>query len=298
MKTKVLVVGSVLHSRSCLAHMIGSGANLVGVVSRKRTHLVSDFDRLDDLASEAGVPHYSTSDINDDGTLDWIGKQDPDVAFCIGWSQLIGARLLALPRMGFIGYHPSMLPRNRGRHPLIWALVLGLKETGSSFFLMDHGADSGSLLSQRRIGISADDDAASLYRKMTSTAIEQIDDLLRMLEDDQFEGLPQDEGNATTWRKRSLDDGRIDWRMPTLGIHNLIRALTRPYPGATVRLDNGEHVIWRSRPAPDDVPADIEPGRVIDIDIDQERLTVKTGDGAIVLVEHEIKPLPLSGHCL
>ncbi len=86
--------------------------------------------------------------------------------------------------------------------------------------------------------------------------------------------------------------------MPTKGIHNLIRALTRPYPGATVRLDNGEHVIWRSRPAPDDVPADIEPGRVIDIDIDQERLTVKTGDGAIVLVEHEIKPLPLSGHCL
>ena len=84
--------------------------------------------------------------------------------------------------------------------------------------------------------------------------------------------------------------------MPTKGIHNLIRALTRPYPGATVRLDNGEHVIWRSRPAPDKVSANIEPGRVLGVD--QERLTVKTGDGAIVLVEHELEPLPRTGHCL
>ena len=75
MKSKVLMVGSVLHSRSCLAHLIDAGANLVGVVSRKHARLVSDFARLDDLASQAGVPHYSTSDIDNDGTLDWIGKQ-------------------------------------------------------------------------------------------------------------------------------------------------------------------------------------------------------------------------------
>ena len=72
----------------------------------------------------------------------------------MGWSRIIGKELLAVPPKGIVGYHPAALPANRGRHPIIWALALGLKETASTFFFMDNGADSGPIISQKSLIIS------------------------------------------------------------------------------------------------------------------------------------------------
>ena len=82
--------------------------------------------------------------------------------------------MLTLPSLGLVGYHPALLPQNRGRHPIIWALALGLEETGSTFFFMDEGADTGDILSQRRVPITPEDDAGTLYDKLTTTALDQI----------------------------------------------------------------------------------------------------------------------------
>jgi methionyl-tRNA formyltransferase len=84
--------------------------------------------------------------------------------------------------LGVVGFHPAALPENRGRHPLIWALVLGLEETASTFFFMDEGADSGDLLSQRRISIEPADDAGSLYARITEVAMCQIREFVPLLE--------------------------------------------------------------------------------------------------------------------
>ena len=76
--------------------------------------------------------------------------------------------------MGIVGYYPAALPSNRGRHPLIWALVLCLTETASTLFFMDEGADSGDILDQRQVSILPSDDAKSLYQRITQVAISQI----------------------------------------------------------------------------------------------------------------------------
>ena len=80
---------------------------------------------------------------------------------------------------GVIGYHPTSLPKNRGRHPVIWALALGLKEISSTFFLMDQGADTGPILSQENISITYEDDAGTLYDKLILVGISQIEEILK-----------------------------------------------------------------------------------------------------------------------
>ena len=89
--------------------------------------------------------------------------------------------LLNLPPLGVIGFHPTALPQNRGRHPLIWSLVLGLNETASSFFFMDEGPDTGDLISQVKVPIHQDDDANCLYKRITKVAMGQIREFVPLL---------------------------------------------------------------------------------------------------------------------
>jgi methionyl-tRNA formyltransferase len=292
MSLRIVLIGTVTYSRACLAHLIDMDADLVGVVSRPGSTFNSDFARLDDLAETAAIPCYLTKAINAAETIDWIRTQRPDVIFCFGWSQLISAELLNLARLGVVGYHPAMLPKNRGRHPLIWALVLGLEQTGSTFFFMDEGADSGDILSQEVISIAPDDDAGDLYQKMTETALVQISAFLPKLQQGTHQRIPQDHSLANNWHKRSVADGRIDWRMPTAAIHNLVRALARPYPGATFTHEDRDVIVWKSQPETSAIAGNLEPGKVLAVS--NRVITVKTGDGAIRLLQYDLEtPLEL-----
>ena len=138
---------------------------------------------------------------------DALAELQPDVVFCVGWSYLLKPELLAIPRYGVVGYHPAGIPHNRGRHPLIWAMVLGLSETASSFFLMDEGADSGKILSQQPIPIAETDYAADLYRNMTAIAMQQLDELVTHWLHYYEQAQPQTEA-GNVWRKRGKNDGR------------------------------------------------------------------------------------------
>jgi methionyl-tRNA formyltransferase len=154
------------------------------------------------------------------------------------------SEMLGIAPLGVVGFHPSKLPANRGRHPLIWALVLGLKETASTFFFMDEGVDSGDILSQKTIEIFEDDDAGDLYQKVTETALVQLEDFVPYLEEGCYDRVLQDHDKANVWCKRGKKDGRIDWRMSARSIHNLVRGLTKPYVGAHFELNDEEIKVW------------------------------------------------------
>lgn len=293
---RTVLIGTVAFSRACLARLVALDTEVVGVVTGENTAFHSDYARLDGLCGEHGIPCHVTRDANAPETLATMRGWRPDVVFCVGWSQLLKEGVLELAPLGVVGYHPSPLPRNRGRHPLIWALALGLEETGSTFFRMDGGVDSGDILSQRVIAIAPEDDAGTLYEKMTATALDQLDDLVPRLADGSFTRTPQDERLANVWRKRGAEDGVIDWRMPSAGIHNLVRALTRPYPGASAFYRSAEFKVWRTAPSDLATPPNLEPGRVLRID--GRDLTVKTGDAAISLTEHDLARLPENGEYL
>ena len=259
---RIVFIGTVEFSLSALERLVALNAEIVGVCTLKESTFNSDHVDLSSFSEAHGIPCLYVDDINATETMSWIQEKSPDVIFCFGWSRLIKQELLELAPLGVVGFHPAALPANRGRHPLIWALVLGLKNTASTFFFMDAGADSGDILSQQEITISDQDDARTLYDKVIQTALRQIEEFLPQLATGSFQRIKQNARFANTWRKRASTDGEIDWRMSAQSVYNLVRGLTEPYAGAHFLVDGNEIKVWKSTIDIDN-RNNIEPGKVL-----------------------------------
>jgi methionyl-tRNA formyltransferase len=230
------------------------------------------------------IPYLHVEDINDISCISWVEQLKPDVIFCFGWSYLIKKPFLQIAPLGVVGFHPTLLPLNRGRHPLIWAKVLGLEKSGTTFFFMDEGADTGDILDQMSFNISSEDDAFSIYQKMTTNAKIQVKKFLPKLQSGNFIRIKQI-GQGNSWRKRDRGDGLIDFRMNSKNIINLVKGLSKPYIGAHCIYNGVEVKIWKAELAQFDLD-NVEPGKILSVAKDGS-IIVKTGDGAIQLSEHD-----------
>jgi methionyl-tRNA formyltransferase len=291
---RVVFIGAVEFSLHALKCLIDLGVDVAGVCTTKESKFNADHVDLSGVCLENNLPCFISSNINDSDAVAWISKKKPDVIFCFGWSRLLKKEILEMPPMGVVGFHPAALPANRGRHPLVWALVLGLKETASTFFFMKEGADDGDILSQCKIPISEDDDARTLYDKMTNSALLQIQEFVPALDVGYFDRRSQDGLPFNTWRKRARPDGQIDWRMSARSIHNLVRGLTKPYVGAHFINNSEEIKVWKTKVI-DGVDENLEPGKIVAY---QNGCPVlKCGEGAICLLVTEPKiELGLGGY--
>ena len=282
MHLKVVLIGRVKLSQLTL-NTLSKHASLLGVITSTFGEENSDYVDLEPDCQVMNIPLLKVDDINTQKVKSWLVEKDPDVIFCIGWSQVIGLGVLSVPKIGVVGYHPSLLPRNRGKHPLVWALVLGLSATGSTFFLMDEGVDTGKILSQKTVLVESSDDASSLYKKICETALVQLQDMLTDFEAVVAVSKSQNLSEGNYWRKRSEDDGVIDWRMHAKSIHNLIRGLTHPYCGAKFCYNGKTFLVWRSEILELAEQDNIEPGRVIKVD--STGVVVKCGIGYVRLLD-------------
>lgn len=292
---RIVFIGTVEFSLRALERLVALDAEIVGVCTLQESKFNADHVDLSRVSAAHGIPCFYADDINSTAALSWIQSKAPDVIFCFGWSRLLKQDLLGLAPLGVIGFHPAALPANRGRHPLIWSLVLGLDKTASTFFFMDVGADSGDILSQREIPIVDQDDARTLYQKVSQTALAQIEEFLPQLATGTFQRIKQNEQHANTWRKRGRTDGIIDWRMSAQSIHNLVRGLAKPYIGAHFIVDGQEIKVWKTAVV-SDVSINIEPGRVL-MQTDS-RPVVKCGVDAICLLITEPSFEPIVGSYL
>jgi formyl transferase domain protein len=292
---KILFIGTVEFSYKALEKLIELNAEIVGVCTKNKSDFNSDFADLTPLCKQADVPIKYVGDVNSNEDIAWIRSLSPDIIFCFGWSNLIKKDLLGLPKMGVVGYHPALLPKNRGRHPLIWALALGLNVSGSTFFFMTEGADDGDILAQEKVEILYEDDAKSLYDKVSNIALRQIETFLPKLQNNSFETIKQNNDLANVWRKRGKVDGKIDFRMTSRAIYNLVRALTKPYVGAHVEYNGQDISIWKVEEVEFD-QNNIEFGKVLENN--GKSIVVKTYDKAIKIIDHSFKELPQIGEYL
>lgn len=263
MGKKITFIGCVESSLHLLQKLVDIDANVVGVITKTSSSYNSDFADLTAICRDNQIPYVCVSNVNDEDSLRFIGQHPADIAFCFGWSQLVKSQVIDSFPEGMIGFHPAMLPNNKGRHPLIWALVLGMQETASSFFMIDEEADHGDIVSQRRIPIEYADDASSLYGKVIEAACDQEEEIVESLNEGTLlqDVRPNTGGNS--WRKRSHLDGQIDWRMASTAIYNLVRALTHPYVGASFVCGGQEYKVWKVEELPEDNVDNIEPGKVL-----------------------------------
>lgn len=280
----IVFIGAVQFSEKMLIKLINMKADIVGVCTLEKSSFKADHVDLTPLCKKHNIPVKYTTDINSGGSIEWIKTLAPDLIFCFGWSRLLKTELLNLAPLGVVGYHPAALPTNRGRHPLIWALVLGLDKTASTFFFMDEGADSGDILSQYPIRIMKNDNAGTLYQRMVKTALKQMEEFVIALESDNYQRIPQDHSKSSYWRKRGKKDGQIDWRMTAKSIHNLVRGLTKPYIGAHFELDGKIIKVWETTVI-ENSNKNIEPGKVLLVD--EIGTVVKAGEDSVRLTKTE-----------
>lgn len=288
----IFFIGCVKSSKIFLENLIQEEQKIVGVIAKKSSTYNSDFEDLGTVCETNNIAYKYINKVNTEEAKAFIGSKSPDILCCFGWSELLDEEVINIPRIGCLGFHPAAIPQNKGRHPIIWALALGLKQTASTFFWLDTGADSGAIASQVPIIINYSDDASTLYERIMKTAVIQLDKLLKDIKNGKEMRLEQKCDSGNTWRKRGKKDGEIDWRMSSLNIYNLVRSLTHPYVGAHCVFNQKEYKIWKVKEILSDKYNNIEPGKVLSI-TNKGHLIVKSGDNLIEIIDSELNILSI-----
>ena len=239
--------------------LIRAGVELTGVlgVDESQAERISDYRSLRDLALNANIPYLSFVKVTEPQVEDLLRAHPPDQLWVVGFSQLVPDRLLKIARLGGVGYHPTLLPEGRGRAPIVWTILRQARAAVNLFYLTDE-PDAGDIIIQREVPVLPDDYAADLIARMEGVLIEAVAEIAPALKAGTLPRTPQDHSQATYYPKRSPADGVIDWSRPTTDIYRLIRAVSRPYPGAFAHLRGRKLLIWRAhRPT----PPNLTPGR-------------------------------------
>jgi methionyl-tRNA formyltransferase len=198
-----------------------------------------------DWCEANGVAHIDTTDNGE--IAEFAAQLDADLCIVAGWYHMVPGRLRARFANGCLGIHASMLPELRGGAPLNWAILNGLSRTGVTLFELTDGVDDGPIYDQVTVPIGARTSVTELVESARQAACDLVRACLPKIAQGALCGKPQ-AGAASYGLQRIPQDGRIDWNRPVIEIDRLIRAVTRPYLGATTEL-NGEPVtVWKAQP--------------------------------------------------
>ena len=246
---KSILIGSVGSSKVTLEEMINIGfsINMVFSLDEKYSTNVSGYFPLHQLAQKHSIPYMQFKNINEPENIQLIKEIEPDYIFVIGLSQLVGEDIINTAKKGIIGFHPTPLPKFRGRAAMVWQVLLGVRETKCTLFFVDKGMDSGDIIGQEDYVIDEQDYAEDVGRKCMESYKKLLRRVLPELMASTIKPIKQNEDEATYLLKRTPEDGLINWNEPIEKIQRLIRAVSKPYPGAFSNYD-GIHkiIIWRA----------------------------------------------------
>jgi len=234
------------------------------------------FGSVAELAASENIPVFAPDDINHPLWVQRIAELKPDILFSFFYRDLVKPAILEIPPAGCLNLHASLLPRYRGRCPINWVLVNGEQETGVTLHYMTPTPDDGDILCQQPIPITNDDTAKSLHKKACLVSAAILDKVLPRIADGSAPRTPQDHANATYFGGRRPEDGEIDWSKPARDVRNLVRAVTRPYPGAFSHVADRKCFFWTASEVPWD-SATQRPGTVVSLN----PLVITCGHGAI-----------------
>ncbi|MEM7666582.1 MAG: formyltransferase family protein [Pseudomonadota bacterium] len=287
---KIALVGAVEGSLWALRAMIAEGCPpaVVATLSKELSGRHSDFVDLEPLAKEHDIPVVHVRNVNDPESIEAIRAAAPDYIYIVGWSQICGAEFMELAPEKVIGYHPAALPRMRGRAVLSWTILNEEKITGGTLFWMDDGVDTGDILEQRFFHVAPRETARTLYDKHMRALDSMIRASLSSLASGAAPRTKQDEACATYAARRRPDDGRIDWAAPAKEIDRLVRAVTKPYPGAFTAYNGKQLVIWQADYSPQHSYHGIA-GQIVNVG--DGTFDIVTGDGLLRVEEWEGKEI-------
>lgn len=223
----------------CLKALLANNVEVPFVVThaddRKETLW---FSSVESLATERRIEVLKPDDPNDDNLIDRVTSLAPDFIFSFYYRHLLGNRLLQAARLGALNMHGSLLPKYRGRAPINWAIVCGESETGASLHYMVEKPDAGDLVAQEGVDIGINDTALDVSLKVAHAAERLIDRYLPQLIAGRAPRVSLDLGRGSYFGRRTPADGQVFWDRSTRQIHDLIRAVAPPFPGAFAYVHN------------------------------------------------------------
>ncbi len=216
----------------------------VGIVSRPGEAGTAILD----VAFRNYLPLYQPQvNVNDPAFLEVLRKLEPDLFISMYFGRLFGPDLLALPKMGCLNMHPSLLPKYRGQGPSTWPIVNGESETGQTVHWLNEGIDAGDIIAQRAIPIAPDDTSRTLGKKLEDLGVELFAETWPLIASGQAPRIAQDDSQATYSVAPRREHARIRWDMTALQIHNMGRAFIDA-GGAWARVGGKRLYIWKAQP--------------------------------------------------
>jgi len=287
---RILFFGYSEVGYECLSFLLERGDNVVALITHEdNPHEKIWFKTPAGAAKENDVPVFTPENVNTPEWRERIAALQPDLILSVYYRNMIGTKILNLPRLGAWNMHGSLLPAYRGRAPINWAVLHGEPRIGMTLHRMVKNADAGAIVDQEGVEIDPRDTAEQAFRKVLPCArlvlARQIDALLGGT----VKETPQDEAKARYFGGRKPEDGRIAWTQTSRQIFNLIRAVTDPYPGAFTDIGPARLMVWWAEPesrATQGLRG--APGEVLSV----KPLVVATADGALELVRTEWRNAP------
>jgi methionyl-tRNA formyltransferase len=231
-------------------------------------------------AAEYGIAAITPDDPNSADVVARVAAAAPDFLFSFYYRKMLKAPLLDLPPRGALNMHGSLLPKFRGRAPVNWAVLQGERETGATLHYMTEKPDNGDVVAQTVVPILPDDTAGEVFDKVTVAAELTLDRVLPELLAGAAERTPQDLSRGGYFGARKPEDGRIDWRQDAQTIHNLVRAVAPPYPGAFTSIGGRPARVLRTRVADRQSPPTLAPA----LTVREGRLYAQCGGGGTLAV--------------
>ena len=237
----------------CLPVLLAHGVEVPLVVTHRDDPKENIwFASVENLARGRGLAVDTPDDPNAGAFVERMRAIAPDFLFSFYYRHMLSPAVLATARRGAYNMHGSLLPKYRGRVPVNWAIIHGEHETGATLHYMSEKPDAGDIVAQAAVPILADETACQVFDKVTHAAAAMLDQVLPGLVAGTAPRTAQDLRQGSYFGGRKAEDGRIDWLQPARRIHDLVRAVAPPYPGAFTDVGGYRLAILRTRVLDDD----------------------------------------------
>ncbi len=271
---RIILIGQAAFAEKTLDKLVTQGEEVLAVFCPPDAP-GGKFDPVKQRALQLGIPIHQHKTLKGPEVREQFILLQADLAILAFVTQIVPPSVFNVPRLGSICFHPSLLPKYRGRSAINWALIKGESKTGVSLFWVDEGIDTGPILLQKEVAVDPDDTTGTLYfNKLFPVGVEAISEAVDLIKAGNPPRIVQDEAKANYDPPCGDEHAHIDWSRPAQEVYNLIRGCD-PQPGA--------HTTWQGKVVrfydcrlQHDTPT-ASPGKIIEIGAESMRVAVSGG---------------------
>lgn len=247
---RIVFMGTPDFAVPCLSRLLDDGHTIAGVFTQPDKPQGRGYKLMPPpvkvRALESGLPVYQPAKMRDGQALAILKELSPELVVVVAYGKILPSDILALPPLGCVNVHGSLLPKYRGAAPIQWSVLNGDRTAGVTTMYMAEGLDTGDMILTRETPLGPDETSGELYERLATLGADALSETVRLIGEGRAPRVPQDDALASHAPMLTKELARIDWTKPASEVHNLIRGMN-PWPVAHTSLCGRPLKIYRSR---------------------------------------------------